>query len=114
MFRKMSILLTTLLLLAFTMAACTAEPQVVEVEVTREVEVVRTETEIVEVEVEQAGETVTIEVTREVVVEVEVAPETAPVDRTGAWVDTVVVIEEPSAEAAVNRLEVGDIDIYAF
>lgn len=114
MFRKMSILLTALLLLAFTMAACTAEPQVVEVEVTREVEVVRTETEVVEVPVEQEGETVTIEVTREVVVEVEVEPEMEPVDRNGAWVDTVVVIEEPSAEAAVNRLEVGDIDVYAF
>ncbi|MFQ5857476.1 MAG: ABC transporter substrate-binding protein [Anaerolineae bacterium] len=34
--------------------------------------------------------------------------------RTGAWVDEVVVVEEPSADAAVTRLGVGEIDVYAF
>jgi len=34
--------------------------------------------------------------------------------RTGAWVDEVIVLEEPSAAAAVTRLEVGEIDAYAF
>jgi hypothetical protein len=41
-------------------------------------------------------------------------PEVEVVDRTGTWVDTVVVVEEPSDAAAINRLEVGDIDVYAF
>ncbi|MBM3190145.1 MAG: ABC transporter substrate-binding protein, partial [Chloroflexi bacterium] len=36
------------------------------------------------------------------------------VERTGAWLDTVVVIEEPSADAAVRRMEVGEIDVYAY
>lgn len=40
------------------------------------------------------------------------APEPEPTDRKGAWVDTVVVVEEPSADAAVSRLESGDIDGY--
>ncbi len=39
---------------------------------------------------------------------------TVEVTRTGAWVDTVVVLEEPNADAAVSRLEAGDLDVYAF
>jgi peptide/nickel transport system substrate-binding protein len=35
-------------------------------------------------------------------------------DRNGALVDTIVIVEEPSADAAVTRLEQGDIDVYAF
>jgi peptide/nickel transport system substrate-binding protein len=56
--------------------------------------------------------------------ETEVDPEATPAaeeevaapttDRRGAWVDTVIIVEEPSADAAVTRLEQGDIDIYAF
>jgi peptide/nickel transport system substrate-binding protein len=43
------------------------------------------------------------------------AAEPAPAtDRNGAWLDTVVIVEEPSADAAVTRLEQGDIDVYAF
>jgi peptide/nickel transport system substrate-binding protein len=34
--------------------------------------------------------------------------------RTGANVDEVVVVEEPSSAAAVTRLEVGELDVYAF
>jgi len=44
----------------------------------------------------------------------EAATEEPPTDRTGAWVDTVVVVEEPSADAAFARLESGDIDVHAF
>ena len=35
-------------------------------------------------------------------------------DRTGAWLDTVVVLEEPSSDAAISRLETGELDLYAF
>lgn len=35
-------------------------------------------------------------------------------DRTGAWLDTVVVLEEPSSDAAVSRMETGEIDLYAY
>lgn len=35
-------------------------------------------------------------------------------ERKGSWVDTVVVVEEPNADAGVERLLAGDIDIYAF
>ena len=45
--------------------------------------------------------------------EVQVEKEVAR-SRTGAWVDGVVAVEEPSADAAVVRLESGDIDIYAY
>lgn len=38
----------------------------------------------------------------------------APTTRNGAWLDSVIIVEEPSADAAVTRLEVGDIDVYAF
>jgi peptide/nickel transport system substrate-binding protein len=45
----------------------------------------------------------------------DVAEEAAPsTDRNGAWVDSVVIVEEPSTDAAVTRLEQGDIDVYAF
>jgi len=54
----------------------------------------------------------TVEVTKEV--EVVVTPEPVKVDRKGAWMDTVIFVEEPSADAAVNRLEVGELDVYAY
>ncbi|MBX3000942.1 MAG: hypothetical protein KF893_20640 [Caldilineaceae bacterium] len=41
-------------------------------------------------------------------------PTTPTTDRNGAWLDTVIIVEEPSADAAVTRLQTGDIDIYAF
>jgi len=34
------------------------------------------------------------------------------VSRTGALVDTIIVIEEPSVEEAITRIEVGDVDLY--
>ncbi|MXX24877.1 MAG: ABC transporter substrate-binding protein [Caldilineaceae bacterium SB0668_bin_21] len=35
-------------------------------------------------------------------------------ERTGAWVDEVIAIEEPSAAAAVTRMDLAEIDAYAF
>ena len=116
--KKVVVALAALMLF---LIACGAEPEVVEVikEVTREVEVeVQGDTVVeevvkeVEVEVEKIVE---VEVTREVEVEVEVVVEATPVpvERNGAWVDTVVVLEEPNADAAVSRLESGDIDVFA-
>lgn len=42
--------------------------------------------------------------------------EPAPTEegRTGAWIDEVIVIEEPSADAAVSRMQAGEIDLYAY
>jgi peptide/nickel transport system substrate-binding protein len=34
-------------------------------------------------------------------------------DHYGAWLDTLVFVTEPSSEAALTRLEVGDLDVYA-
>jgi peptide/nickel transport system substrate-binding protein len=44
---------------------------------------------------------------------VEVTPTPAPIDRMGGWLDMIVVVEEPSADAAVTRLDVGEIEVYA-
>lgn len=114
MFKKWFALLAAVLVLPLAIAACQpAEPEVVERIVTEVV------TEVVEVEgtpqvVEREVTRVVTEVEeREVIVEPEPEP-VAPVDRMGAWIDTVVFIEEPSADAAVNRLDVGEIDLYAF
>jgi peptide/nickel transport system substrate-binding protein len=60
--------------------------------------------------VETEGETVVETV--EVIVEVEPTPE--PVTRTGAWVDTVIMVEEPNSDSAVTRLLAGDLDVYAY
>ncbi|MEZ4835855.1 MAG: ABC transporter substrate-binding protein [Caldilineaceae bacterium] len=38
----------------------------------------------------------------------------ADMDNTGAWVDEVVAVEEPSASAAVSRMQAGEIDVYAY
>jgi peptide/nickel transport system substrate-binding protein len=100
--KKMATLVSMLIIASMVLGACaTAEPEVIE----REVIV----TQIVEREVEVI-ETVEVEVEREVMV----TPEPVMIDRTGAWLDTVVVVEEPSADAAVRRMIVGDIDIYMF
>ncbi|MFN2121964.1 MAG: ABC transporter substrate-binding protein, partial [Candidatus Promineifilaceae bacterium] len=101
-----------ILLLVTVLAACAAEPQVLEV--TRVV----TETDTVEVEVTKVVETeveTVVEVTREVetVVEVPVTPEPEPVDRSGGWMDTIVFVREPNQDAAISRLASGDIDVFA-
>jgi hypothetical protein len=92
---------TTLIIMSIVLSACaSATPQPVQPGVT-EVEIIITE--IVE------GTPIVITTTPPPPEEPTPLP---PVDRTGAWLDTVVFIEEPSADAAVTRLEVGDIDVY--
>ncbi len=109
--RKLLPLVAILIIASLLVAACgqatPAEPQVV--------------VQTVEVVKEQVVEVVqTVEVVKEQVVEkiVEVvatpAPSTEETDRTGAWLDTLVIVQEPNADAAIRRLEVGDIDMYAF
>ena len=53
----------------------------------------------------------------EAVAEEETAEEEAPAmmsERTGAWVDEVIAVEEPTAAAAVTRMDIGELDAYAF
>ena len=111
---KKSWALVALLVLIGSMilVACTGGAETV-VEVTRVVtgtEVVEQEPEVVEVTrvVETAPEEV--EVTRVVEVEAE-DPEEAT--RTGGWLDTIVIVQEPDSNSAVARLEAGDLHMYA-
>lgn len=88
--KKLLAILAVVLVLAVVLGACTTtevtpETIVETVVVTEEVETVVTE--IVEVEAE--------------------------VERKGAWLDTVVMIAEPSTESAVARIIADDIDVYA-
>ncbi len=103
--KKLFTLATLVMVISMLVASCAPEPEVIErtieVEVERTVEVEK----IVEVEVEK-----TVEVEVEKIVE----PEPEVVDRKGAWVDTVIMSEEPSSDSAVTRLETGDIDLYAY
>jgi len=93
--KKMIAVFGVVVALALVLAACqppaeTVTETIIEtVIVKEEVEVVKTEvvTEIVEVEAE--------------------------IDRNGAWLDTVVIIADPSAESAVARIIADDIDVYA-
>lgn len=110
MHKRRLLFVAFLLVISAVLAACGQEPQVIEV--TRVV----TETDVVEGEPMEVTRVVTEEVAVEVtrVVVEEVMPTPVPVDRNGAWVDTVVVVEEPNPDAAITRLEAGDIDVYAF
>ena len=45
---------------------------------------------------------------------VEVTPTPAPVDRTGSWLDMVIIVEDPSSDAGVARVEAGELDMYAY
>jgi len=108
MSRKLFVMLGLLAALVFIMAACAPT--------TPEKEVV-VETVVVEKEGQTVIETVVVEKEGQTVVEtvvVEVEAEKEPVTRQGAWVDTVIVIEEPSSDSAVTRLEAGDIDVFAY
>jgi peptide/nickel transport system substrate-binding protein len=108
--KKWMNLMAVIVLLSLALSACATPEQVIVtqiVEKTVEVEVEKT----VEVEVEK---TVEVEKIVEKTVEVMVTPEPVAVDRKGAWLDTIVFVEEPSADAAVTRLEVGEIDMYAY
>lgn len=104
-----------LLVVGAILVACTAEPETVEVTrvvtetVVQEGETMEVTRVITETEVEQVE--VTRVVTEEVIVEVEAEPE--PVERNGGWLDTIIFIEEPNADAAVARVSAGDFDVYA-
>ena len=113
MSRKTLMFTAVFLLLVAILAACQQQPEVIEREVTRVItETVVEEGETVEITRIVEGEVETVEVTR--VVEVEVDPESEEAaGRTGGWLDTIVVVEEPDANSAVARLEAGDMDVYA-
>ncbi|MFP4393899.1 MAG: ABC transporter substrate-binding protein [Anaerolineales bacterium] len=103
--RKLVGLTTLIVVVSMLLAACGAPAEPETVVVTEVVE--RT----VEVEVER---TVEVEVERTVEVEVEREPAGPDIsERQGALIDTIVVVEEPSSDQAVTRLEVGEIDMYA-
>jgi len=125
MFNKKWMSLIALAAMAAMILPACAPPEVVEV--IKEVPVVEkvVETVVVEKEVPVDREVIkeiekevvrTVVVEKEVIKEVEVIVEATPVPvtRTGAWLDMVVFTEEPSSDAAVTRLEVGDIDVYAY
>jgi peptide/nickel transport system substrate-binding protein len=110
--KRWALVLTTLLLVFAFLAACQAEPSIVEV--------TRVITETVEVEGQPVEVTRVITETEEVVVTVEVPteveepePEPEVVDRNGGWLDTIVIVQEPDSNSAVARLEAGDLDVYA-
>ena len=65
---------------------------------------------------EQAAATATPAAEEEEVVE-EAPADEAPAEmggRTGAWVDQVIAVEEPSAAAAMTRMDIEELDAYAF
>ena len=79
-------------------------------------EVEKVVTQVVEKVVTQVVEVMGTPEVREIkaTVVVEVTPAPAPVTRTGPWVDRVVMVEEESQEAAVKRIQAGEIDVFAF
>jgi peptide/nickel transport system substrate-binding protein len=103
-------LVAFLLLVAAVLAACGGETVVEVTRVVTETEVVQAEPEVIEVTRVIEGEVETVEVTR--VVEVEAASE-EELSRMGGWLDTIVILEEPNADAGMARLIAGDIDMYA-
>ena len=110
--KKLAILVVLVMIAPLVLTACGGEAEP-EVQIQTVVETVVVEGEAVEVEVTRVVEETVVEtVVEEVEVEVTAVPE--PVDHTGAWLDTVVFVEEPDSDAAVTRLEVGDIDVYAY
>jgi len=114
--KKLAILVTLVMLAPMILSACgpTPEPQViVETVVVEQTKVIEKEGKV-ETIVETVVETVEVEVEKEVKVEVEVTAVPQTEDRMGGWLDMIVFLEEPSAEAAVTRLDVGEMDVYAY
>lgn len=112
--KKLAILVVLVMIAPLVLTACggTPEPEIIYETV---VETVVVEGETVEKEVTKVVEQTVVETVveeKEVVVEVTAVPE--PEDRMGAWLDTVVMVEEPDSDAAVTRLEVGDLDVFAY
>lgn len=97
--KNLTTLLALVMVASMLLSACgpTPEPEVIEKTVVVTQEVIKT-----------------VEVTKEVEVEVLVTPEPVKIDRKGAWLDTVIFVEEPSTDAAITRLEVGEIDVFAY
>jgi len=110
--KKLAILVVLMMIAPIVLAACgpTPEPKI-EIQT-----VVVEQTKIVEKEgeVQTVVETVVVEKEKEVEVQVEVTPTPAPVDRKGGWLDMIVYLEEPSDQAAITRLDVGELDVYAY
>jgi len=107
--KKLFLVLGVLVMLSIAVAACApapAEPETITV----------VETVVVEKEGETIVETVIVEKEVEVEVEkiVEVEKEVEMPVRYGSWVDTIIMVEEPNSDAAVSRLEAGDLDVYAY
>jgi peptide/nickel transport system substrate-binding protein len=114
--KKLAIVVLFVMIAPLVLAACgpTPEPQVI-IETVKETVVVQGEEKVVEKEVTKIVEQTVFEektVVETQVVEVTAVPEM--VERSGAWVDTVVLVEEPNSDAAVTRLEAGDIDVFAY
>ncbi len=110
--KRLSVLLGVLVIFSMVLTACPAPaPQVVEKVVTQVVEVEK-EVKVVETQVVETVKEVEKVVEVEKIVEVEKPEE--PVDRSGAWLDTIVIVEEPSSDAAISRLQTGDIDLFAY
>jgi peptide/nickel transport system substrate-binding protein len=110
--KKLAIALSLLLIASLILTTCgpTPEPEeVIVTQVIKETVVVEGEVQVVEKEVTKVVQ----ETVKEEVV-VEVTPTPAPIDRMGGWLDMIVVVEEPSPEVAVARLDAGDIDLYSY
>jgi hypothetical protein len=102
MFKK-SVFVAFSLLMVATMVLSACAPQVQEVIKTVEVQVEKEVVTTVEVEKEVVKEVETI-------VEVTATPE--PVTRTGGWLDSIVIVEEPSQDAGVARTSSGEFGVY--
>jgi len=114
--KKLAILVVLVMIAPIVLAACgpTPEPEViVQTVVVEQTKIVEKEGQTV---VETVTEVQTVEVEKTVVEEkvVEVTPTPAPVERKGGWLDTIIVVEEPSSEAAVSRIQAGEIDVFAY
>jgi len=106
--KKLAILAVLVMVAPLVLAACGPTPApstVVQTVVVEQTKVVPGETVVQTVEVEK-----TVVATQVV----EVTPTPVPVTRKGAWVDSVIVVEEPNSAAGITRLESGELDVYAY
>lgn len=101
--KKLLAVLSLILIAGFVLPACQPAETIIEVTVPPE-----------QIEVTVPPEQIEVTVPPEQV-EVTIAPDVPdPSERQGALLDTIIVVEEPSADQAITRLEVGELDIYAF
>lgn len=96
--KKLMLVLGILIIASMVLSAC--QPQ----------QVVQT---VTVVETQKVVETVEVVKTETVVQTVEVLVTPPPVERKGAWLDTITMVADPSIQSAVTRLIAGDIDVYA-